>query len=70
VTATSPPTFMAYGGLDPLVPLSNATTLRNRLQTNGVIHTYVEYPAEGHEFSDATITNLVPQVVNFLKTNL
>ncbi len=70
VTATSPPTFMAYGGLDPLVPLSNAATLRSRLQANSIPNTYVEYPTEGHEFSPATINNLIPQVVNFLKTRL
>lgn len=70
VTATSPPTFMAYGGLDPLVPLSNAVTLRNRLQSNNVTHTYVEYPTEGHEFTDAAIIDLVPKVISFLKTNL
>ena len=67
VSATSPPTFMAYGGQDPIVPLSNATTLRNRLQANGIAHTYVEYPAEGHEFSPATISDLTPRVIQFLK---
>lgn len=70
VTTAAPPTFMAYGALDALVPLSNATTLRNKLQTLGITHTYIEYPTEGHEFSPAAINNLVPQVVNFLKTNL
>jgi acetyl esterase/lipase len=70
VTATSPPTFMAYGGLDPLVPLSNAATLRSRLQANNITHTYVEYPTEGHEFSNTAISDLVPRVIGFLKTNL
>ncbi|HSK12940.1 MAG TPA: alpha/beta hydrolase [Phnomibacter sp.] len=70
VTATSPPTFMAYGGLDPLVPVSNAVTLRNRLQNNGVAHTYLLYPNEGHEFSTPVINDMVPQVVQFLKSNL
>lgn len=70
VTSTSPPTFMAYGGLDPLVPLSNAVTLRTKLLTSGVTNTYVEYPTEGHEFTTTAINNLVPKVVNFLKTNL
>lgn len=70
VSATSPPTFMAYGGLDPLVPLSNAATLRNRLQTNNITHTYVEYPSEGHEFTPAAINDLIPKVIGFLKANL
>lgn len=70
VTATSPPTFMAYGGADPLVPLSNAATLRSKLQANNITHTYVEYPGEGHEFSNTAITNLIPKVISFLQTNL
>lgn len=70
VTATSPPTFMAYGGADPIVPLSNAASLRSKLQENNIKHTYVEYPAEGHEFSNAAITDLVPKVISFLKSNL
>lgn len=69
VTATSPPTFMAYGTLDPVVPISNAATLRSRLQALNITHTYVEYPNEGHEFSNPTIANLVPQVITFLKQN-
>jgi|688.fasta_scaffold15427_12 acetyl esterase/lipase len=70
VSATSPPTFMAYGALDQLVPLSNAATLRSRLQANNITHTYVEYPAEGHEFTNTAINDLVPRVISFLKTNL
>jgi acetyl esterase/lipase len=70
VSATSPPTFMAYGALDQLVPLSNAATLRSRLQANNITHTYVEYPAEGHEFTITAINDLVPRVISFLKTNL
>ncbi len=70
VTSTSPPTFMAYGALDPIVPLSNATTLRNNLTANGITHTYIEYPNEGHEFTDPTIVDLTPRVTNFLRTHL
>jgi acetyl esterase/lipase len=70
VSATSPPTFMAYGGLDPLVPLSNAVTLRSRLQSNNITHTYVEYPTEGHEFTTTAINDLTPRVISFLKANL
>jgi dipeptidyl aminopeptidase/acylaminoacyl peptidase len=61
---------MAYGLLDPLVPISNANTLRLKLQAFGVKNSYVEYPNEGHEFSITAINNLFPQVITFLKTNL
>lgn len=70
VTTTSPPTFMAYGTADPIVPLSNAATLRSKLQANNITHTYVEYPGEGHEFSATAVANLVPRVVSFLQTQL
>jgi acetyl esterase/lipase len=70
VTATSPPTFLAYGALDPVVPLSNATTLRNNLTANGVTHTYVEYATEGHEFTETTIQDVIPKVTTFLRTHL
>jgi acetyl esterase/lipase len=70
VTTTSAPTFMAYGTIDNVVPISNAFTLRQRLITNGVTHTYVEYPTEGHEFSTTAISDLLPRVVTFLKANL
>lgn len=70
VTATSPPTFMAYGALDPIVPLSNAIKLRNSLTANGITHTYLEYATEGHEFTNPTILDLTPRVTNFLQTHL
>jgi acetyl esterase/lipase len=70
VSSSSPPTFMAYGRLDPLVPISNPATLKTRLQTNGITHTYVEYPNEGHEFSQTAIDDVVPKVVTFLRTHL
>lgn len=70
VTATSAPTFMAYGTLDDIVPISNAFTLRQRLITNNITHTYVEYPGEGHELSPVAIVDLLPRVITFLKANL
>lgn len=70
VTTSSPPTFMAYGRLDALVPISNAERLKNRLMMNGIPHTYVEYPNEAHEFSQTAINDVAPKVVTFLKTYL
>ena len=70
VTATSPPTFMAYGRLDPLVPVSNAETLKTKLTLNSIVYTYVEYPNEGHEFTQTAINDVAPKVVNFLKSQL
>jgi len=70
VTATAPPTFMAYGTIDPIVPITNAFTLRASLVAAGVTHTYLEYPNEAHELSQAAITDLLPRLVSFLRVNL
>lgn len=70
VNATVPPTFMAYGTIDAIVPISNAFTLRTNLVNAGVTHTYLEYPNEGHELSQAAITDLLPRVAAFLRVHL
>jgi acetyl esterase/lipase len=70
VTATSPPTFMAYGTIDAIVPITNAFTLRASLVAAGVTHTYLEYPNNGHELSPAAITDLLPRSVAFLRVHL
>ncbi len=70
VSATVPPTFMAYGTNDTFVPISNAFTLRTNLVNAGVTHTYLEYPNEGHELSPAAVTDLLPRVVAFLRIHL
>lgn len=70
VTGAAPPTFLAYGTLDPIVPISNAITLRNNLVTANVTHTYVEYPGEEHEFTPTAVADLLPRLVTFLRTHL
>jgi acetyl esterase/lipase len=70
ITGTSPPTFMAYGGLDPIVPFSNATTLRDNLVGNNIPNTLIAYENEGHEFSPASIQSVSILIVTFLKNHL
>lgn len=66
-TAAAPPTYMAYGGYDPLVPATNATFLDKRLTELKVPHQYHFYPNEGHRFSPATYDAVAKNVVAFLK---
>jgi acetyl esterase/lipase len=51
VTAAAPPTFMAYAGLDVLVPTTNGTALRDRLTALAVPKVFELYANEGHEMS-------------------
>ena len=48
VTAQAPPTILFYGGQDPLIPTTQGTDLRDKLQTLGVIHEFTLYENEGH----------------------
>lgn len=70
VTNTSPPTFMAYGRLDALVPVSNANTLSANLTARGVTHELYFYDNEGHEFSPAAIDDVTKKIVAFMKKHL
>jgi acetyl esterase/lipase len=70
VKAGAPPTFMAYAGLDLLVPESNAIFLRSQLDTLKVVNSYNFYPMEQHDMSPAAIADFMPKMVTFLKANL
>lgn len=60
VTATAPPTILFYGGKDPLIPTTQGTDLRDKLQSLGVVHEFTLYENAGHgwiglEFLDTWI---------------
>ena len=48
LTDQAPPTILFYGGQDPLIPTTQGTDLRDKLQTLGVIHEFTLYENEGH----------------------
>lgn len=70
VTAQSPPTIILQGGMDPLVPVVQATSLNAKLQTLGVIHQYVFYPTEGHGWVGPDLTNSFNAIQAFLAANV
>ena len=70
VTAQSPPTIILQGGVDPLVPVSQATSLDAKLQTMSVAHQYVFYPTEGHGWVGANLTNSFNAIQDFLAANV
>ena len=48
VTSIAPPTILFYGGMDPLVPITQGTDMRDKLSELGVIYEFTLYPNEGH----------------------
>ena len=48
VTATAPPTILFYGGQDPLIPTTQGTDMRDKLEDLGVTHEFTLYENEGH----------------------
>jgi acetyl esterase/lipase len=70
VTAQSPPTIILQGGVDILVSPSQSSTLNNKLQTFGVIHQYVFYPAENHGWTGANLVDSFDKITAFLNANV
>jgi acetyl esterase/lipase len=66
VTAQSPPTLILHGGLDPLVPLSQSTALKAKLETAGVPVQMVVYPSEGHSWTGPNLTDTYDKIAAFL----
>ncbi|MDR2835028.1 MAG: alpha/beta hydrolase [Bacteroidales bacterium] len=58
VNSNVPPTILAYGMIDELVPYSNATRLDEKLIQFGVPHKLIAFPNSGHSLSnDSEKTN-------------
>jgi acetyl esterase/lipase len=70
VTAQSPPTLIFQGGIDPLVPAAQSTSLNAKLQTMGVVHQYVLYPTEGHGWTGTNLTHSFNVIEAFLTANV
>lgn len=70
VTASSPPTILFYGGMDPLVPTTQGTDLRDRLSTLGVTHEFTLYPNEGHGWIGLNLLDTSTKLKTFTETYL
>ncbi len=66
VTIQSMPTIILHGGTDPLVKVSQATTLRTKLLMSAVPNQYVFYPTEGHGWFGANLTDSFDKIQAFL----
>jgi acetyl esterase/lipase len=66
VNSESPPTFLLQGGIDPLVNPVQATQLKKKLDSAGVINQLVVYPNEGHGWIGASLTDSFRKLSAFL----
>jgi acetyl esterase/lipase len=69
VTAQSPPTFIAHGGLDSLVNISQSIALKNKLQSLSVPVQMVVYPKEGHGWGGPDLLDAIGKAAAFIKTH-
>ena len=68
VSAQSPPTLILHGGADPLVPVSQSTQLKTKLETANVPVQLFIYPNEGHGWFGANLVDSYGKITSFLKT--
>jgi acetyl esterase/lipase len=70
VTRQSPPTLLLQGDADLLVPPGQATLLKEKLASAGVVHELKIYPGEGHGFTPATMADALNKTVSFIKAKV
>ncbi|NQX85978.1 MAG: alpha/beta hydrolase [Flavobacteriaceae bacterium] len=68
VTASSPPTILFYGGMDPLVPTSQGVDLDAKLNQLSVPHEFTLYPDEGHGWSGDNLDDSYTKLNAFIAT--
>ncbi|EPR71935.1 Esterase LipO [Winogradskyella psychrotolerans RS-3] len=69
-TATSPPTILFYGGEDPLIPITQGTTMRDKLESLNVTHQFTLYPNEGHGWTGLNLLDTTLKLKIFIETYL
>jgi acetyl esterase/lipase len=70
VTAQSVPTLIFHGGADYIVPISQSTALKAKLQAANVKVEMVTYPTEGHGWYGANILDTYTKTVAFIQQNV
>ncbi len=70
VSSSSPPTIFFQGGMDSLIKVSQATSLKTKLQSAGVVNQYVFYPNEGHGWLGTNLFDSFNKIQAFLEVNV
>ena len=68
VSADSPPTILFYGGQDPLIPVSQATRLKAKLDQYDVYNEYYLYANGGHgNWNTQTMIDFQTKLIAFFR---
>lgn len=70
VTAISPPTILFYGGQDPLIPTTQGTAMRDKLQELNITHEFTLYPNGSHGWVGLDLLDTIIKLKTFIETHL
>ncbi|WP_452231270.1 MULTISPECIES: alpha/beta hydrolase fold domain-containing protein [unclassified Lacinutrix] len=70
VTADAPPTILFYGGQDFLIPTSQGTAMRDKLEDLGIIHDFTLYQEEGHGWAGLNLLDTTIKLHTFIEAHL
>ena len=70
VTASAPPTILFYGGLDPLIPITQGEALHDKLDELNVINEFTLYPNELHGWTGLNLLDTTIKLQLFIETYL
>ena len=69
-TSSAPPTILFYGGQDPLIPTTQGTGMRDRLDALNVINEFTLYPDEGHGWVGLPLLDTSLKLKAFVEVHL
>jgi len=69
VNASSPPTSLFYGGMDPLIPTSQGVDMDIKLTEMNVAHEFTLYPNEGHGWIGPNLFDTWQKIKSFIITH-
>lgn len=69
-TVSSPPTILFYGGQDPLIPTTQGTDMRDKLESLGVTNQFTLYPDAGHGWVGLELLDTWTKLKAFIQAHL
>lgn len=69
-TTSAPPTILFYGGQDPLIPTTQGTAMRDKLEELNVINEFTLYPLEGHGWDGLNLLDTSLKLKAFIEMHL
>lgn len=69
-TTSAPPTILFYGGEDPLIPTTQGTAMRDKLEELNVVNEFILYPDEGHGWVGLNLFDTSVKLKAFIEAHL